>query len=416
MREYFVEFTANVRTASLDLMRHGLRTLLTMLGIIFGVGAVVSMLSIGAGAQAQALEIIDAMGLRNILVREKPLDAEELYTVRERSLGLSLRDIEGLRSIAPEVVAASARKQVRANRVISESGRHEGAVLGVGRDYFRLLNLETDSGSLFDRAEETGFRRVCVLGSRAAGELFAYIDPIGEAVKIGEVWFTVIGTIEPQNAGGESFQGIEIENSDSSVFIPITTALKMFDRPKLESELDEVVLQVAPGAPIPTNTILVSSVLADLHGGEADFSIVVPEELLEQSRRTRRIFNIVMGGIAGISLLVGGIGIMNIMLASVLERTREIGIRRAVGATQRDILRQFLSEAVLISTLGGVAGVMLGFTIAWTVAMFSSWATVVTGFSIALALGFSVSIGLVFGTYPAMNAAKLDPIEALRYE
>lgn len=416
MGEWLVQFRDYVRAASSDLMRHGMRTLLTMLGIIFGVGAVVSMLSIGAGAQAQALEIIDSMGLRNILVREKPMDDQELYTIRERSLGLSLRDIEGLRSIAPEIQSASARKQVRADRVISASGRHEGAVLGVGRDYFRLLNLTPDRGSLFDRNEELGFHRVCVLGSRAATELFAYVDPIGEAVKIGEVWFTVIGTIEPQNTAGENFQGVEIENSDSSVFIPITTALKMFDRPQLESELDEIVLQVDVGASIPTNTVLVSSVLGDLHGGESDFSVVVPEELLEQSRRTRRIFNVVMGGIAGISLLVGGIGIMNIMLASVLERTREIGIRRAVGATQQDILRQFLSEAVLISTLGGLAGVLLGFTIAWTVALYSSWATVVTGFSIALALGFSVSIGLVFGTYPAMNAAKLDPIEALRYE
>jgi putative ABC transport system permease protein len=405
-----------LRAAGADLVRHKMRTGLTMLGIIFGVGAVVSMLSIGAGAQAQALEVIDSMGLRNIIVREKPLDDQELYTVRERSLGLSVRDVEGLRSIASEVVAASARKQVRADRILSDAGRHEGAVLGVGRDWFRLLNLRPASGSLFDEAEERGFRRVCVLGHGAAEDLFAFLDPIGRPVKVGEVWFTVVGVLERQAAAGESFQGVEIENSDSSVFVPITTALKMFDRARLESELDQIVLQVAPGASIATNTVLVSSVLQDLHGGESDFSIVVPEELLEQSRRTRRIFNIVMGGIAGISLLVGGIGIMNIMLASVLERTREIGIRRAVGATQRDILRQFLSEAVMISTLGGLAGVLLGFSIAWGVAAWSSWATVVTGFSVALALGFSVSVGLVFGTYPAMNAARLDPIEALRYE
>ena len=416
MRSWLLDLRDHARAATNDLRRHALRTSLTMLGIIFGVGAVVSMLSIGAGAQAQALEIIDAMGLRNIIVREKPLDDQELYTIRERSLGLSLRDVEGLRSIASEVVASAARKQIRADRVLSENGRHEGAVLGVGRDYFRLLNLKAGRGALFDRAEEESFRRVCVLGHAAAEDLFAYLDPIGQAVKIGETWFTVVGTLEAQNVGGESFQGVEIENSDSSVFIPITTALKMFDRGQLESELDEIVLQVAPEAPIATNTVLVASVLKDLHGGESDFSVVVPEQLLEQSRRTRRIFNVVMGGIAGISLLVGGIGIMNIMLASVLERTREIGIRRAVGATQSDILRQFLSESVLISTLGGLAGVLLGFSIAWGVALYSSWATVVTGFSIALALGFSVTIGLVFGTYPAMNAAKLDPIEALRYE
>jgi putative ABC transport system permease protein len=176
------------------------------------------------------------------------------------------------------------------------------------------------------------------------------------------------------------------------------------------------VLQVAPGASVEHNSVVVSSVLENLHGGEPDFTLVVPQELLSQSQQTRRLFNIVMGGIAGISLLVGGIGIMNIMLASVLERTREIGVRRAVGARRKDILGQFLAEAVVISLAGGIAGVLLGFGIAWGVATFSEWNTIVTGLSIALSFGFSVAVGLIFGTYPALNAARLDPIEALRYE
>ena len=209
---------------------------------------------------------------------------------------------------------------------------------------------------------------------------------------------------------------MEIESSDASIFIPITTALKMFDRDKLESELDEVILQIGPEASIETNSLLINNVLRDLHGGETDFTLVIPEELLAQSQRTRRIFNIVMGGIAGISLLVGGIGIMNIMLASVLQRTREIGLRRAVGAKRRDILSQFLFEAVLISVVGGMIGVAVGFSIASSVAMFSDWKTVVTGFSILLSFTFSPSVGIIFGTYPARNAAALDPIDALRYE
>jgi putative ABC transport system permease protein len=200
------------------------------------------------------------------------------------------------------------------------------------------------------------------------------------------------------------------------VFVPITSALKMFDRPLLESELDEIVLQLAPGASIGAAAVLVHDVLGTMHGGATDYTIVVPEQLLDQSRRTRRIFNIVMGGIAGISLLVGGIGIMNIMLASVLERTREIGVRRAIGAKRKDILSQFLFESIVISVLGGLIGLGLGFAIAWGVATFSDWSTVVTGFSIALSLGFSVATGVIFGTYPAVNASKLDPIEALRYE
>jgi len=313
-------------------------------------------------------------------------------------------------------VAASPRKRIRAERVLSGSGRTESRVLGVGSDYFPLMGLRAEAGTVFDPDEEREFQRVCVLGDRARQDLFAFEDPLGRPVKINDVWLTVIGTLAPQNLGKETFQGVDVESSDASVFIPITTALKMFDRPRLESELDEVVLQVAPEASVETATVLVDNVLRDLHGGERDYALVVPQELLDQSRQTRRIFNVVMGGIAGISLLVGGIGIMNIMLASVLERTREIGVRRAVGARRRDILSQFLIEAVLISLLGGFWGVVLGIGIAWGVVTFSEWNTVVTGLSVALAVGFSLAVGVIFGTFPALNAARLDPIDALRYE
>ncbi len=399
-----------------DLARHKMRTALTMLGIIFGVGAVISMLSIGAGAQAEALQVIDAMGLRNIIVREKPAEREDLYRVRERSLGLSLRDLKGLEDVAPDVESSSAKKQIRADRVLSATGRSDGLVLGVGRNWFDLMNLPLGRGSLFDSAEEATYQRVAVLGDRARHDLFAFDDPIGQPIKINDVWFTVIGTLEARQLVKEEFQGVEIESGDNSVFIPITTALKMFDQPKLASELDELVLRVRPDASIAETSILVSAALKKMHGGEADFTVVIPEDLLDQSRRTRRIFNIVMGGIAGISLLVGGIGIMNIMLASVLERTREIGVRRAVGATKQDILSQFLSESVVISLLGGTTGILLGFAISYGVSMLSEWNTVVTTFSVVLSFGFSAAVGLIFGTYPAMNAAGLDPIEALRHE
>ena len=405
-----------VRATFVVLIRHKMRTLLTMLGIIFGVGAVISMLSIGAGAQAEAMQMIDSMGLRNIILRDKPVDEQDLYTLREKSLGLSLRDVDGLRAVSPAMVQSSARKRVRSGQILSSAGRSRGQVLGVSREYFDLYNLRLNDGSLFDALEELSFRRVCVLGNRARQDLFGYMDPSGQPIKINEIWFTVIGSLEPQNLGKDSFQGVELESADNSVFIPITTALKMFDRPKLSSELDEVVLQLSPGASIETNAILVSNVLKDLHGGETDFTLVVPEELLAQSKKTRALFNVVMGGIAGISLLVGGIGIMNIMLASVLERTREIGVRRAVGAKRRDIVVQFLSESVVLSGLGGLTGVILGFSISWGVATLSDWNTVVTCFSVILAFGFSLLLGLVFGTYPAYNGARLDPVDALRYE
>ena len=399
-----------------DLVRQKMRTFLTMLGIIFGVGAVISMLSIGAGAQAEALEVIDSMGLRNVLVREKEIDDEDLYTMRERTLGLSLRDLEGLSAVCDDIALSSMRKRIKADRVLSEDGRSEGQVLGVGGDYFELMNLVRDRGAVFDAVEEASYARVAVLGQRAARDLFASVDPIGQPIKVSGVWFTVIGTLRSQNLAKESFQGVEIDSVDTSVFVPITTALKMFDRGTLESELDELVLQMKPGASVEQASVLVFQTLSSLHGGEQDFTLVVPQELLAQSQKTRAIFNIVMGGIAGISLLVGGIGIMNIMLASVLQRTREIGVRRAVGARRQDILSQFLFEAVLISLLGGAIGVILGVTIAWGVSRFSDMPTVVTGVSIAISFLFSLAVGVVFGTYPARNAARLDPIDALRYE
>jgi putative ABC transport system permease protein len=289
-------------------------------------------------------------------------------------------------------------------------------VLGVGRSHFELMNLHLDRGAVFDPVEEATYQRVCVLGQRVARDLFAYHDPLSQPIKINDVWFTVVGTLEPQTLTKESFEGVEIESADNTVFVPITSALKMFDRQLLGSELDELVLQVAPDASIESSTVLISDVLKDMHGGEADFTLVVPEKLLDQSRRTRAIFNVVMGGIAGISLLVGGIGIMNIMLASVLERTREIGVRRAVGAKRRDILSQFIFESVLLSLLGGAIGVLVGISISWSVSTLSEWNTVVTSLSIFLAFGFSMAVGVIFGTYPALNAAKLDPIDALRYE
>ncbi|MDH3628603.1 MAG: ABC transporter permease [Acidobacteriota bacterium] len=410
---HFLEY---LRTAGGNLVRQKLRSLLTMLGMIFGVGAVISMLSIGAGAQAEALEMIDAMGLRNILIREKAVDNEDLFTIRERSQGLKRTDIDNMRMVARDITLASAQKRIRVDRVLSPHGRSEGAVLGVGRNYFELSNLSISRGTLFDADESDGFQRVCVLGDRAREELFAFEDPIGRPVKISDTWFTVVGLLAPQILAKDSFQGVDLDSADNSVFIPISTALKMYELSTLSSELDEIVLQVAHGASIESTTRIIDEVLEDLHGGERDFTIIVPQDLLDQSRRTRRIFNIVMGGIAGISLLVGGIGIMNIMMASVLERTREIGVRRAIGARRRDILSQFLFEAVLISLLGGMLGVILGISIAQGVSALSDWSTVVTGFSILLSFSFSVTVGIVFGTYPAVNAARLNPIDALGYE
>jgi putative ABC transport system permease protein len=216
--------------------------------------------------------------------------------------------------------------------------------------------------------------------------------------------------------GGSSFQGVNIGSTADEIYLPVTTAMRKFDRNQLEAPLDEIVVRLKAGVTPQVTAAAIDSLLDRLHAGADDYELVVPEALLEQSRRTQRLFNIVMGCIAGISLLVGGIGIMNIMLATVLERTREIGVRRAVGARRRDIRTQFIIESFAISVMGGVAGIVVGVGIARVVAAYAGWPTVVTLLSIVLSTGVSIAVGLASGIYPAVRAADLDPIDALRYE
>jgi len=228
-------------------------------------------------------------------------------------------------------------------------------------------------------------------------------------------WFEVIGVLE-DSGGASSFQGVDLGTTSNEIYVPVSTAIRKFDRPPLAAPLDEIVVRVAADVSPQATAVAIGRLLERVHAGADDFDLVVPEALMEQSRRTQRMFNIVMGCIAGISLLVGGIGIMNIMLATVLERTREIGIRRAVGAKRSEIRIQFMIEAFTISVLGGVAGVAMGVIIALVVAASAGWATVITFGAIFLSTGVSMAAGLISGIYPAVRAANLDPIDALRYE
>jgi putative ABC transport system permease protein len=229
------------------------------------------------------------------------------------------------------------------------------------------------------------------------------------------VWLTVIGVLPPE-AGDRELLGIPVESTANEILIPLSAARRKFERDLLQDELDEVRTTLRPEADPLESAAVIGTLLERLHGGERDFDLVVPQALLEQSRRTQRLFNVVMGCIAGISLLVGGIGIMNIMLATVLERTPEIGVRRTVGARRKDIRNQFMVEAFVISLSGGASGILLGILLARGVAAYAGWATVVTPWSILLACGVSMAVGLIFGIYPALSAARLDPIEALRRE
>jgi len=226
----------------------------------------------------------------------------------------------------------------------------------------------------------------------------------------------VIGVLADQQAADEEFEGVKLDNFNNDIYVPLETVLQKFERDPVANELDEVIVHLPIEADLAEQAAMISGLVGSMHNQMDDFSIVVPERLLEQSRQTQRIFNVVMGAIASISLVVGGIGIMNIMLASVLERTNEIGLRRALGARQRDISRQFILESVTISVSGALLGIAVGFGIAQLVSYYSGWATIVTPWSLLLGVGVSVSVGLIFGIFPAKKAALISPIEALRYE
>jgi putative ABC transport system permease protein len=399
-----------------SLRHHALRSFLAMLGIIFGVGAVIAMLSIGAGAEREALQVIDAMGLRNIVVKDKRFDREnELQEIRRKSAGLSARDAAALRDAVPGVERVVAKIEVEPWKVLSPSGRAKPRVLGVSAEYPELVKLRLREGRFFDTHDEETYAAVCVIGDEVRRELFGFGPALGRPVKVNEEWLTVVGILAP-GAVKREIQGVTLEGTANDVYVPVTTAERRFNRPPLKSPLDELVVSMAPGTPVQESSAVVRTMLDRLHGGAADYTITVPEALLEQSRRTQRLFDIVMGAIAGISLLVGGIGIMNIMLATVLERTREIGVRRAMGARQVDIRNQFVLEAFAITVTGGLLGIAMGLAIAKGVAFYAGWSTIVTPWSIALSVGVSVAVGLVFGSYPALRAARLDPVEALRYE
>jgi putative ABC transport system permease protein len=410
-----------LRSALENLAAHKLRSALTMLGMIFGVGAVIAMLSIGAGAERQALAMIERLGLRNVLVRAKAFKDDQLQEIRARSPGVSQRDAIAIAEAVRGVQQAAPRIRIEPYKVLSPSGRAEGAeVYGVGAGQAELSHLELQEGRFLDPLDVVGHAQVCVIGPLVRRQLFGYGAALGKLVKINDVWLEVVGVLAAEAqagaAGGATFEGVAVGSAAKEIYLPVSTAERKFEHPVLQSPLDEIVVNLRPGTDSSEAAAEIEELLGRLHGGAADFEVVVPEALLAQSRRTQRLFNLVMGCIAGISLLVGGIGIMNIMLATVLERTREIGVRRAVGARRRDIRFQFVVESFAISLIGGLTGIVAGLVIARVVATFAGWQTVVTGASILLSTGVATSVGLASGIYPATRAAALDPIAALHFE
>jgi putative ABC transport system permease protein len=402
-----------------SLLVHKLRSLLTMLGMIFGVGAVVAMLSITAGAQREMISFIDLLGVNNIIVEAREaVDRNELQARRQISPGLTFRDFRAISENVQGVEALTPRKRFKPTKVLPKTTQEPPLLIGVLPNFMQINNLTVVEGRFFTEEENLQSAPVCVLGESAKINLLGYDRAVGKHVKINNVWLQVIGVLAHQATADTEVEGLEAVNRNNLVIAPLNTVMRRFEDSNsfLKDEIDGIYIRVKEGTDSIETANVVRALLTATHKDAGDFTVVVPAGLLEERRRTQFIFEVVMICIAGISLLVGGIGIMNIMLATVLERTREIGIRRAIGARQSDIVRQFLTEAVMISILGGLIGIAFGFTLSRVIAAAAGWSTVVTATSIAVAFGVSVFIGLLFGIYPAVQAAKLDPIEAIRYE
>jgi putative ABC transport system permease protein len=387
--------------------------------MIFGVAAVVSMLSIGAGARQKVMALIEQMGVRNLIVEAKETTEWQAHQkIRKISPGLTLKDYRVMQDDIDGIAAATPRKRFVPTKTIPKSQQDVPVVYGVRTIYTQIAGLHVLQGRFFGPAEETQGAPICVLGAGAKSNLFGGSNAIDQYVKVDEQWFRVIGVVGAQLSSQTDVAGVAPEDLNNVIYVPLNAALLRLENSysDVRDEIDGIYLNLRDKADMSGVAQLVRAILESSHHGASDYNVIVPAELLAEQRRTERLFTIVMVAIASISLLVGGIGIMNIMLASILERTREIGVRRAVGARKSDIVRQFVIEATMISFVGGTFGIAFGFVMSRMIAWLAGWSTIVTLSSILLASIVSISVGLVFGIYPAVKAAALDPVEAIRYE
>ncbi len=445
----------SVRTAVEALRHNKLRASLTSLGILFGVASVIAMLAIGKGAEQEILEQMRLLGSNNVVItplveqKEGPVeDQQPDKQVKKFSPGLTYADAQAIARVIPAVEVTSG--EIVLNTSLTREGRRRsGKVVGVDTTYFRLTNLELRRGAWFTPLQVERGLPVAIIGYGVRTRFFTTEDPIGKPLKVGDTWLTVVGVLDERRVSDQAVQRLGIRDANMDVYVPVHTLLLRFRnraqvtqrdielaaRPPnaptsdtaAESEeqrrertnrnqLDRVIVRVTESQLVPGVADVVQRMLARRHNSVVDFEITVPELLLKQEQRTKTIFNVVLGAIASISLVVGGIGIMNIMLASVLERIREIGVRRAVGATERDILLQFLSEAVLISVTGGVSGIVVGAALSAGIERVAGIATVVSWLSVVVAFAVSITVGIAFGIVPAYRAARADPVVCLRYE
>lgn len=422
------------------------RALLTSLGIVFGVASVIAMLAIGQGAQQEILEQMKLLGTNNIII--KPVveqeegeigDNEKDTNEKKRfSPGLNLLDARSISEVVPHIETVNPETVVETIAIRSGLKRTTKLV-GVNQAYFTTSNFQLAEGRYFSDEQVKNSTPVCVIGAGIKSKFFPKENPIGKRIKCGRLWMTVVGVLERREISEQNIQHLGIRDYNLDIYTPITTLLLRYQNRSLVTkddimrasrrwgdddasatpnyhQLDRMVVQVAHTRFIQPVADIISRMLERRHNNVVDYEVVVPLVLLAQEQRTKTIFNIVLGAIASISLIVGGIGIMNIMLASVMERIKEIGIRRAVGAKRRDIILQFVSEAVVISLSGGIVGILLGIAMGSAIEAATGIRTIISPYAVIISFVVSISVGLVFGINPARKAAEQHPIEALRYE
>jgi putative ABC transport system permease protein len=410
MRRPFPEAGELLRIATEALGRYRLRTALSVLGVVLGVAAVIAMTSVSEGAAREALAQVDALGLDNLVVRNTGAQPAPGGARR----GRVARDVERVSTLVPQVRTASPLV-ARFLRVRHRERTTLAQVLGVLPAYGDILRLSTSRGRFLVATDETEAAAVCVIGAGLGRQLFGFRDPVGESLRLGDEYCQLVGVLNEQGSGARTSSSLAWHDLNQSVFMPFS---RMTRRPlALEpgQPIDEIWLQVEEGERANELGQILSRVLSRTHAS-TDVAVVVPRELLAQRYRTQRTFTVVVGSVGVLALLVGGIGIMNIMLASVIERTHEIGIRRTVGATRRDVGLQFLTEALMMTVAGGLAGIVIGVVVSGLITTYAGWSTHVS--AVAVVGGFAVSavVGILFGLYPALKAAELQPIDAVRYE
>lgn len=432
---------ANLTIAFEAVLSNRVRSILTGLGIIFGVAAVIAMLAIGNGAQKEIIDQIKLVGLNNIVIKpiieqtEEQVSSDDPFNKEKNkySPGLTLKDKNAITKMLPNIQAISP-EIVKDTYIMNKGIRRSAKLVGVEPPYFKLFNFELEEGTMFNEQNLIHGMPVCIIGKSIKAKFFPSENPIGKKLKCGNQWLTVMGVLEQRIISENSIKRLGIRDYNMDVYVPLKTVLIRYENRDLITksmlkkadkdnttttnyhQLDRLVLQVAETEKLSATADIIARMLARKHFDVVDYEIEIPELLLKQQQRTKDVFNYVLGAIAGISLLVGGIGIMNIMLASVLERIKEIGLRLSIGAKKTDIVFQFMFEAIMISATGGIIGIFTGVLMAYGVSAFANIPTIISFGSIVISFGVATLIGLIFGIAPARKAAQQNPITSLRYE